>query len=251
MFGPGGSGKTRLAVQVAAEALDGSGDGVWIAELASTTDASSVTEQVASALKIAAAPGQTIEQTLIDALESRSLLLVLDNCEHVVDVAAALAEAILLRCDGVALLATSREPLGVPGEQVLRVGPLPLPKRTGDDIAIGEADAVQLFADRARARLPGFTITADNEIAVATISARLDGMPLAIELAAAAVGSFSLSDIEAQLDDRFALLSQGRRTSVARHQTLRDVVEWSYELLDEVERRAFAALLCIFWRLAT
>jgi predicted ATPase/class 3 adenylate cyclase len=243
LVGTGGSGKTRLAVQAAAELLDGAGDGVWLVELASVSEPAQVATKIASMVGIGLVEGRTVEDTLLDALESRGLLLVLDNCEHVIDAVAQWADAVLSRCPRVALLATSREPLGVAGEQVFRLPPLPSPAADVDFETIAASEAVGLFVERAHAQRRDFDLTPENAGAVAAVCRRLDGLPLAIELAAATVRMFTVAEIASRLDERFLLLSGGgRRSGSTRHQTLRSVIDWSYDLLDEPQRRAFARL---------
>jgi predicted ATPase len=243
LVGVGGGGKTRLAVQVAAELLDGEGDGVWLVELASVAEPSQVAAKIALVLGIGVVAGRAVDDTVVDALASRRLLLVLDNCEHVIDAVAVFADAVLSRCPYVALLATSREPLDVAGEQLLRVAPLPSPVAGVDFATIEASDAVRLFVERAQAHRRNFDLTVENAVAIASVCSRLDGLPLAIELAAANVRTFTVSEIASHLDERFVLLSGGgHRGGAERHQTLRSVIDWSYDLLDESERRAFARL---------
>ena len=233
LVGAGGSGKTRLAVQVAAEMLDAAGDGVWLVELAPVTEPAEVAASIASVLGIEAAAGRTFDDTLLDALASRRLLLVLDNCEHVIDAVADFADAVMMSCPHVALLATSREPLDVDGEHVVRLPTLRSPAAGVDLAAIEASEAVCLFVERAQTHRRDFELTAENADAVASVCRRLDGLPLAIELAAASVRMFSVAEIADRLDQRFVLLSGGgRRPAVERHQTLRSVIDWSYELLD-------------------
>ncbi len=247
LTGPGGSGKTRLAEQVAATtgAADPTPypDGTWLVELAPLDHPTAVPGAVLSALgrrvtalSTAATEGsrslsgeQDATALLVEHLEHRTPLLVLDNCEHVVHAAATLAETLLAHCPGLTVLATSREPLGVPGEAVRPVEPLP------------PAPAHRLFADRAAAARPGFRPSEDAE-AVAEICRRLDGLPLAIELAAARLRSLTPRQIADRLDDRFRLLTSGSRTVLPRQQTLRAVVDWSWDLLDERERTAVRRL---------
>ncbi len=237
LTGAGGAGKTRLGLQVAAELLDGSGDGVWLAELAAVTNEDAVAPTICEALRLAARPGRPVLETLLDALALQDVLLVLDNCEHLIGGCAKTADAILRRCPRVHLVATSREPLGIGGETIYRVPSLSLPgpNDTGPPAA-GSCDAVALFADRARAH--GVELSADEQVGslVVSICRRLDGMPLAIELAAARLRSMSLSELHDRLDQRFRLLTGGSRTALERQQTLQAAVGWSYSLLTGAER---------------
>ncbi len=226
LVGVGGVGKTRLAVEVAGRELDRFVDGAWLAELAPLADGGSVAHAVAAALRVQQRHGATVEQTVVEYLAGRSLLLVLDNCEHVLDAAARLAQSIVAQCPGVVVLATSREPLGVDGEQVWPVPPLPLP------------DASTLFVLRARATRPDFATVGS---AVAEICRRVDGLPLGIELAAARTRAMSVTEIAARLDDGH-LLARGARTAQPRHQSLAAAIDWSYRLLAPAEQRLFARM---------
>jgi predicted ATPase/class 3 adenylate cyclase len=238
LTGPGGSGKTRLGVQAAAELLDESGDGVWLVELAAVTDAGSVPSAIAGVLGVAAQPGRAMLDTLVNALAPQRLLIVLDNCEHLVDACARAADAILRRCPRVHLLATSREPLGISGETIYRVPPLSLPVDDDSGSAPAElSDAMALFVDRARQQGVSLTVDASSGPLIASICRRLDGMPLAIELAAARLRSLSLADLRDRLDQRFRLLVGGSRAALARQQTLLATVAWSYSLLDKGEQQ--------------
>ena len=229
LTGVGGVGKTRLAVQVAAELVPDFGDGVWLVELAPVGDPAAVPDAVASALGITVQAGMTATASVAQALAGRRLLVVLDNCEHVLDAAADLVEAVLARTNTVKVIATSREGLRVGGEYLWPVPSL--------DVKAGAASAaVELFVERARAVKPGFRLDNDTDgIAVTEICTRLDGIALAIELAAARMVSMSPTDVRDRLGDRFRLLSGGRR-GLERHQTLRHAVQWSYELLTDDER---------------
>jgi predicted ATPase len=212
--------------------------GVWFVDLAPLTDPGFVPDRVGTALGIQAQPGQSITETLTEVLEKQDLCLVLDNCEHVVDGCAELVTVLSRSCPKLRLLATSRQPLNIEGEQVYRLPSLSLPSRQQDigREAVADSDAVQLFVERAAARRAGFGLSDANVNAVASICRRLDGIPLAIELAAARVTSFSIADLEARLDDRFRFLLAGRRVALPRHQTLAALVAWSYDLLTESER---------------
>jgi predicted ATPase/class 3 adenylate cyclase/DNA-binding CsgD family transcriptional regulator/tetratricopeptide (TPR) repeat protein len=241
--GPGGIGKSRLALQVAADVLDGTGDGVWLVELASVAEPELVARTVAAALGVREAPGRAMLGTLIDAIGDRDLLLILDNAEHLLGAAAELADAIIRGCPRACLLVTSREPLGVGGELVFRVLGLAVPPAVlavPDQLAAFES--VQLFAEHAALRQRGFVVDAANAAAVAAICIRLDGIPLALELAAARLGSLSASEVDARLDQRFRLLTTGSRTARPRHQTLRALIDWSYDLLSPQERIVFDRL---------
>jgi predicted ATPase len=236
LTGAGGAGKTRLGLQVAADLLDGSGDGVWLVPLAAVTDEDAVAGTIAETLRIGTGPDRPAVDTLTDALAPQDILIVLDNCEHLIGACAKVAEAILHRCPKAHLIATSREPLNIAGETVYRVPSLSLPGPGEPAAAAVSCDAVALFADRARAQ--GVRLELDEETVplIVSICRRLDGMPLAIELAAARVRSMSLSDLCDRLDDRFALLTGGSRTALPRQQTLRAAVDWSYSLLTPAEQ---------------
>ena len=244
VVGPGGVGKTRLAVQVGFDVMDGYADGAWMVELAPLTDPGLVPGAVAAAVGVAEQPGRSIEDLLVQALAPKSLLLLLDNCEHLLDAVAGLVERLSQHCPHLSVLVTSREQLDIDGEAVWRLAPLPTIDLTGELTAsrVGAVDAAQLFAERAALIRPGFRLTEENAASVARLIAHLDGMPLAIELAAAALLDRPLSAVLQGLTDRFALLSRGRRTAPGRHQTLRAALEWSLDLLSPDERRVFARL---------
>jgi predicted ATPase/DNA-binding SARP family transcriptional activator len=237
LTGAGGCGKTRLGLQVAAGLLDGSADGVWLVELAAVTDEEGVAPAVSGALRLAVQPGRPVLRALLDALAPQDVLIVLDNCEHLIGACATTAEAILRRCPRVRLMATSREPLGIDGEVIYRVPPLSLPG-PGDSSspAIDSSDAVALLMVRARTH--GVPLSLDEQTGPLMVSVcrRLDGMPLAIELGAARLRSMSLAELGDRLDQRFRLLTGGSRTAIERHQTLRAAVSWSYGLLTGAER---------------
>jgi predicted ATPase/class 3 adenylate cyclase len=240
--GVGGAGKTRLAVQAAADLLPGFTDGVWLCELAVAVDADTLAQVVASTLGVVQRAGRSLEQSIVEFLRPARLLLVLDNCEHLLDAAGRLAAGILAGCPGVRVLATSREALAVAGEQVWPLRSLQLPEPgSGLETAAGSA-SVRLFCERAVAARPSFVLSEANVEAVAEICCRLDGIPLAIELAAARVTAMTPAEIAGLLGERFRLLTGGRRTAVERHQTLRAAVEWSYGLLSETERVVFDRL---------
>jgi predicted ATPase/class 3 adenylate cyclase len=243
LAGAGGCGKTRLGLQVAAGLLDGSGDGVWVAELAAVTDSDAVPAAISRALRLAVNPGRPALEALLDALALQDVLIVMDNCEHLIGGCAKTAEAIVRRCPKVHLLATSREPLGIGGETIYRVPSLSLPG-PGDPGSgtPGSSDAVALFADRARAGGVALSVEEQAGPVVVSVCRRLDGMPLAIELAAARLRSMSLGELHDRLDQRFRLLTGGSRTALERQQTLRATVGWSYSLLTGAEQILLARL---------
>ena len=244
LTGAGGSGKTRLAVRAAAEVLAGYPDGVWFVDLASVTDAAFVPNSVALALDVPEQPTRPLTDTLAEYLRTKTLLLVLDNCEHLGEACQTLANRLLRNSPGLHILATSREVLGVDGEATYRVPPLRVPDaeeaRSGTGLA--QYDAVRLFADRAALSQAGFAVTSDNAAAIVQICQRLDGMPLAIEFAAARVAVLSVEQIAARLDDRFRLLTAWPKKTLPRHQTLRATLDWSHDLLTEHERTLFRRL---------
>jgi predicted ATPase/class 3 adenylate cyclase/predicted Ser/Thr protein kinase len=240
--GAGGCGKTRLSVQLGAELLDEYADGVWLVEFAPLTDDGLVWSAVAGALGIREAAARAPREAVLDHLRGRSALVILDNCEHLIARCAELAEAVLRTCPGVRVLATSREPLGVPGEAGWRLPSLSVPDADASPDAALSSEAVRLFVDRAAKARPGFALTPTDATGVVEICRRLDGIPLAIELAAARAAMLSIEQIGARLHDRFRLLTGGSRTALPRQQTLRAAVDWSYNLLPEAERRLFEAL---------
>jgi predicted ATPase/DNA-binding SARP family transcriptional activator len=236
--GAGGSGKTRLALEVAAAVRAAAGDVAWV-ELAPIATPELVAQQVATAVGLCEESGCPAVEALHSFLRARGLLLVLDNCEHLVDACAALADGLLRASPGLRILATSREPLGVPGERAWLIPPLSLPADGGEGI---DSEAVQLFVERARDALPGFALTPANRAAVAQICHRLDGMPLAIELAAARVRVLPAEQLAERLDDAFRVLGAGSRAALPRHRTLRAVMDWSYALLTAGERTLLGRL---------
>ncbi|MGH2587895.1 MAG: ATP-binding protein [Dehalococcoidia bacterium] len=233
LTGVGGCGKTRLALELAGELLWAYPHGTYLVDLASLADQSLVPQTVATAFGVPNTEGQPPITVLRDVLRRRHLLLVLDNCEHLLGACAVLVETLLRACPHLEVVATSREPLGISGETLWRVPPLSLPNQTTD---VAAADAVQLFVERARQHRPDFSLTQVNESAVAEICRHLDGIPLAIELAAARVKALSVEQIAVRLADRFRLLTGGSRTALPRHQTLRAALDWSHDLLTGVER---------------
>ena len=237
LTGAGGVGKTRLALQVAAELLDGSGDGVWLVELAAVRDPDAVPAAVANALGIKEQVGRPIQDVLVAALADQHILIVLDNCEHLIGACAKLAETVVRSCPKVYLLATSRETLGIDGERVFRVPSLTVPPEGAEQLSdLAGSGAAMLFVERARTLATGFTLTDDAAPLVGAICRCLDGVPLAIELAAARLRSMSLSHLNDRLDQRFRLLTGGSRTAMPRQQTLRAMVDWSYDLLNDFEQ---------------
>ncbi len=237
LTGAGGSGKTRLALHVATDVLERYPDGVWLAQLAPLSEPALVPKAVASALDIPEQPARLLTDTVVDYLRSRSLLLLLDNCEHLLQACADLANVLLQACPNLCILATSREALGIAGELTYRVPSLSLPdlKRLPSPESLTQYEAVRLFVERAAFSKPGFQITSSNAAAVAQVAHRLDGIPLAIELAAARVKALPVDVIAARLDDQFRLLTGGSRTGLPRHQTLRATLDWSYNWLSEQE----------------
>ena len=242
--GAGGCGKTRLAIQVGAELVEAHPDGVWFADLSSVTDPGAVAAQVSQVFALKEAPGTSTIEALVAYLAERHAMLILDNCEHVLDAAARLADTLLGRCGRLAVLATSRQPLAVEGEVVWRLPSLPVPTVDGPAgiAGLSACDAVQLFVDRACLARPGFMLSEGNGAAVAEICRRLDGIPLAIELAAARVRVLGAAQIAEGLSERFALLSGAPRTAMPRQQTLEASIDWSHELLTAVEQVVFRRL---------
>ncbi len=243
LTGVGGSGKTRLALALAKSSVGACPDGAWLVELASLSDPAQVPRAVAQALGVREQPGRLLSATLEDFLSSKSLLLVLDNCEHLIEAAARLVETLLDSCAGLRVLATSRETLNVAGELVWRVPPLSVPD-SGRPPAVEELarfESVRLFVERARYRQPAFLLTPENARVVGEICRRLEGIPLAIELAAVRVGGLSVEQISERLKDSLKLLAGGR-TAPPRQRTLKGALDWSYELLDEPEKELFGRL---------
>jgi predicted ATPase/class 3 adenylate cyclase len=240
--GTGGVGKTRLAVQLAAEIVQRFPDGVWLCELAAAGDPDAMFGLIAAALGVVPRQGLSLAESIIEFLGHKDLLLVLDNCEHLLLEVGRFVEAVMRHCARVCILATSREGLGAVGEQVWPLRSLDTADSANGRQLAGHSDAVELFADRAHAARPDFLLDPATTPVVAGICRRLDGIPLAIELAAARTVALSPSDIADLLDERFRLLTGGRRTALERHQTLRATVDWSYSLLADIERLVFDRL---------
>ena len=243
LTGTGGTGKTRLSMQVAADLLDQFPDGVWLIELATIEDADQVAPAIAAPLQVRDEPGQEILVTLTNFLRNKKLILILDNCEHLIAECARIAETLLRACPGLQILASSREPLGIAGERTWPVPSLSIPESWREEIRGTEAaerltqyEAVRLFIDRATAVRPEFHVTNQNAPFVAEICWRLDGIPLAIELAAARIRVLSIDQIASRLNDQFRLLTGGSRTALPRQQTLRALIDWSFDLLSDQER---------------
>ena len=244
LTGPGGVGKTRIGLRLARQLLDQFDDGTWVIECGALTASGLLLPSVVSTLGLTEPAGRSLLPMLLDHLADKQLLLVLDDCDPVLTAGGELAEAVLQSCSGVRMLVTSREALGVPGEAILPIASLATPE-AGSSIGaatLGGVDACRLFVERARAVQPSFYLTDANAPAIAQLCRRLDGIPLAIELAAARVRTLPVEQIAARLDDRFRLLTGGSRTSVARHQTLRATIDWSYDLLTEPERAVLRRL---------
>jgi len=250
LIGPGGIGKTRLSLQIASDQVDNFDAGIWLVELAVVTDPGQVPAAVAFVLGLREAPGIPLTQLIADTLHNRRVLLVLDNCEHLVEACAQLAERLLQSCSRLKIIASSREALGIGGEVVYHLPPL---SAAGEDLRFeptqepGRGDwkdyeAVQLFLDRAAAANSRFSVSDSDAPAILQIVRRLDGIPLAIELAAARVKIFTPAQIADRLDSSFKLLTGGSRTAMPRQQTLRALIDWSYQLLDESEQRTFRCL---------
>jgi predicted ATPase/DNA-binding SARP family transcriptional activator len=239
LTGPGGAGKTRLALEVARRLVDVD---TYVVALAPLPTSALVAETLAEAVGVRAEPGHALARTVAAALSIRPAVIVLDNCEHLISACAELVQVLLVGAAGVHVLATSREPLGVPGERVYPVGPLCAAAPDESCERIAESDAVRLFAERAAAARPGFTITAGNAALVAEVCRRLDGLPLAIELAAARAAALPLAELADRLDDRFALLESASRAADPRHRSLAAALAWGHDLLPAAERALFARL---------
>jgi predicted ATPase/class 3 adenylate cyclase len=242
LTGAGGVGKTRLALQVARGVSRRFGDGAWLCELAPVRDVAGVDDAVAAVFSVTAPAGLSTSEALVEFLRGKQLLLVLDNCEHLLEGAAALAGVLQRRCERLVMLATSREGLGIEGERLVPVPPLAIPDADADLAAITQAEAVRLFAERAAAVKPEFAVTAQNAAPVAAVVRRLDGIALAIELAAARLAAMTPAELARRLERSFVVLAAGGRGTLAHHQTLRATIDWSYQLLAEPEQRLLARL---------
>jgi predicted ATPase/DNA-binding SARP family transcriptional activator len=246
LTGAGGSGKTRLALEVARDLIGTYPDGVWLVELASLSEGGLIPQEVAGALGVPERPGEPLATTLVEALGNKELLLVMDNCEHLVESAAQVVDALLDSCPRLRVLATSRETLGIAGEIIWPVRPLSLPATDGSSVVEPDGgstvesliryEAVRLFVERARLRLPDFGLTQENSGAVARVCRKLDGIPLAIELATARMGALAVEQVAQRLETSLDVLKGASRTAEARQQTLRATLDWSYDLLSEVEQ---------------
>jgi predicted ATPase len=244
LTGSGGAGKTRLSLEVAASSMNEFPAGAWLIELAPVADPALVAHTMLSVLNLREERQRTALETLIDYLRPKTILLVLDNCEHLIDACAQICDALLLACPSLHILATSRESLGIAGELGYRIPSLDVPDPTQLPAReeLEKVDSIRLFVERAVTAKPGFVLTEDNASFIARICSRLDGIPLAIELAASRVKVLAPGEIARRLDDRFRLLTGGSRTSLPRHQTLRAMMDWSYSLLSEDEKALFRRL---------
>lgn len=244
LTGPGGTGKTRLSLQVAADLLDQFPSGVWFVELAPLSNPELLSQTILAALETPVQPGKSATESLCNFFSEKTALLVLDNCEHLVEACARLVERLLTSTSALRILTSSREALGVKGEQTWHVPPLSLPdlKKLPGYETLSQYEAVRLFIERARLVQPLFSVTNANAPAVAKICTRLDGIPLAIELAAARLRILTAEQIASRLDDRFHLLTGGSRTALPRQQTLRALIDWSHDMLSESERTMFRRL---------
>src|SRR5581483_580189 len=244
LTGAGGVGKTRLALEVAGKVLSQYADGVWLVELGTLADSALIPQAIATVFRVPEQPGRPVIEVLVDALQYREVLLVLDNCEHLGAGVATIVDALLRSCPAVRVLATSREPLSTVGEVTWLVPSLGLLDQDAlsSPATLQSCEATRLFVERARAALPSWSITDEDAAAIVEICRRLDGIPLAIELAAARLRALTPAGIAARLDDRFQLLTGGARTAPLRQQTLRATLEWSYNLLSESERLLFDRL---------
>jgi len=238
LTGPGGTGKTRLALQVGAELLELFPDGVWLVELASLADPLLVPHTIAATLDVRESSGRPVNTVLIDYLHSKELLLILDNCEHILSATAQIVTTLLQACPNLCVIATSREALDIPGEMTFRVPSLSVPdsRHTPPIETLTQYESIRLFVERAEVIQPDFELTTANASSVAQICQRLDGIPLAIELAVARVKMMPVEQVITRLDNRFRLLTGGSRTALPRHQTLQALIDWSYDLLSDGER---------------
>ena len=242
-IGPGGTGKTRLSIQLGGELLAEFPDGIWMSELAPISDAALIPQAIASVFGLRESPDRPLIELVTDYLRAKNLLLILDNCEHLIEECARLAEHLVQDCPDLKILASSRETLGISGETTYRVPSLSLPNQAKVTLeALQGCESVQLFVERAIAANPNFQLSEKNASSVAQVCRRLDGIPLALELAAARVRVLSVEQIAERLDDRFRLLTGGSRTALPRQQTLRALIDWSYDLLSEPEKALFRRL---------
>lgn len=243
LIGPGGTGKTRLAIQIGQEVMPDFANGVWMVELAQLADPALIPQTIASVFELREVPKMPLKDILINYLRSKQLLLILDNCEHLVAACAVISVDLLSLCPKLKILVSSRESLGISGETVYRVPSLSLPSPAqGTPEVFMQSEAVQLLSERARAVQPHFVLEEPSIPAITQICQRLDGIPLALELAAARMAVLSVEEIAARLDDRFRLLTGGSRTALERHQTLRALIDWSYDLLTAEEQLLFRQL---------
>src|SRR3712207_2684547 len=244
LTGTGGSGKTRLALEVARDLLEAYPDGVWLVQLAPLSEEALVPKAVAEALKVPERPQEPLADTLAEVLGSRQLLLILDNCEHLLEASARLVDKVLDSCPRVRILATSREALGVEGEVRWPVPSLcvPEPRRAPSSEELESYESVRLFLERAKGRDPSFSLSPHNVVAVAEICRKLEGMPLAIELADARVGTLSVEQISQRLAASLTLLRGGTKTPMPKQRTLKGTLDWSHELLREDEKKLFGRL---------
>jgi predicted ATPase/class 3 adenylate cyclase len=242
LTGPGGIGKTRLALRLAGDVLERYPDGVWVVELGTITDGDAIADRIATVIGLADRPGVSGPDKLVGHLRTRSTLIILDDCEHLVEACARLADTLLRASPGLRIVATSREAFGIPGETIYRVPSMALPDDDAPPASYLDYEAIALFADRARMAMPGFAIDDRSGPMVARICRSLDGIPLAIELAAARVRTMPLEQIAARLDDRFRLLTGGSRVALQRQQTLRAAMDWSYDLLTAQEQQTLRRL---------
>ena len=243
LIGPGGTGKTRLSIKLGGDQLALYPDGVWLIELAPLTDPAPIMQTIASVFGLRESTGRPLIELVMDYLRAKSALIIFDNCEHLIDACAKIAETLIQTCENLKILASSREALGVLGEITYRVPSLSLPAAQNSVTSeMMEFESVHLFVDRASAANPNFKLTNDNAFSVAKVCRRLDGIPLALELAAARARVLSVEQIAERLDDRFRLLTGGSRTALPRQQTLRALIDWSYDLLSEPEKILFRRL---------
>ena len=242
LTGAGGCGKTRLALRLAIGVTSMFADGVWLVELAALTDPAAVPNATAQVLGLQVSPTTPPTQAIANHLGPRRVLLVLDNAEHLRDACAQLADTLLKHCPHASMMVTSRESLGITGELTFRVPSLSVPAPGNDDTPelVVQYESVRLFVSRARLQRPHFAVTALNAAAIASICRRLDGIPLAIELAAARIRAMAPEEIDRRLDRRFSLLTDGSRTALPRHRTLQSLIDWSYDLLDDAEKVMFS-----------